>query len=95
MPVIKTNLFECQGEEFFNGVRFACRDDVIIWLILLQHHPHCTHVVTCVTPVTLCIKVAHDQFFFNTQLDASSSVGNLASHELKSTTWAFMIEQNA
>ncbi|CAB4654432.1 unannotated protein [freshwater metagenome] len=76
-------------------MRLSSGNYVIVWLVLLQHHPHCFHVVAGIAPVALCVGVAEHKLFFNTKLDACCSVGDFASDKFEATTRAFVIEQNS
>ena len=95
VPVGDSDFGEGALDEFFDGVRLARCDHVIVGLVLLEHEPHRLHVVAGVTPIALGVEVAHDHLVLKPQLDAGRRVGDLARDELDATTRTLVIEENA
>src|SRR5213082_3647516 len=70
-------------------------DDVIIGLVLLQHHPHCLDVILGVAPVALGIEIPEPEFCGALGDDGGNTTGHLARHEVLPATRRFVIEEDA
>ncbi len=68
-------------EEVANRMRFAGRQDVVVRLVLLEHHPHSLDVILGVTPVTLGVEVAEVELVLQAELDPGQGSGDFAGHE--------------
>ena len=42
-----------------NTMLFTSSNNIVIWSFLLEHEPHCSYIVLCVTPVPLGIQIAN------------------------------------
>ena len=87
------------GEGFFDeladGVHFAGGDDIVVRLVLLQHHPHHVHIVGRIAPVALGIDIAHVQAFLQAARNARHGHGDLARDEGFAAARGFVVEQDA
>src|SRR5215470_798632 len=92
---IKLRLCKGQFNELANTMCFTGRNHVIVWLSLLQHQPHCFHIISGVTPIALCAEVPKIQLVLKSLADPSDGTGNLPSHECFSAARALMVEQDA
>ena len=73
----------------------AGRDDIVVGLLLLHHHPHHLHVVSRVPPVALRVDVAHVEPLLQPLLDARNSARHLARHERRAATRRLVVEEDA
>ena len=73
----------------------AGRDDKVVGLVLLQHHPHRAHVVAGEAPVALRVEIAEMERVGEPELDARHAVGDLAGHELEAAARRLVIEEDA
>src|SRR5208337_4216169 len=69
-------------------------DNVVIGLLLLEHHPHGPDVISGETPVTLSVQVAHDQTPLQLLLDSGGTESDFPGHERLTPARAFVIEEN-
>ena len=76
--VIKAHAGERDPAELRDGVGDAGGDHVVRRLRLLEHQPHCPHVVTGETPVALGIEVPHGQLRGEAEGDPSGSIGHFS-----------------
>ena len=72
----------------------SCRDDIVIRLLLLKHHPHCLDVVACKAPVPFRIEIAHPQFCGQTKFDTGNAMADFTGYKFFAAPGAFMVEQN-
>jgi hypothetical protein len=75
-------------------MRFAGRDDVIVGLFLLEHHPHGFHVVAGKAPVALGFQVAEVQLLVEPVVNARGGPGDLARDERNATPGRLVVEQD-
>src|SRR5262249_52886429 len=71
------------------------RDDVIVWLVLLQHQPHGLDIILGMSPIAPGVEVAEVKFIPQTELDRRRGARDLARHESLPASLRFMIEQYA
>ena len=73
----------------------ACRDDVIVRLVLLQHQPHRLDIVAGVAPVALGIEVAKPQAVRLAGQDLGDAARHLARHEVLAPARGLVVEEDA
>ncbi len=76
-------------------MRKTGRDDKIIRFVLLQHQPHCLHVVARESPVPRRVQVSQSQAVIHALLDPRHGVADLAGHKLQATPRRLMIKQDS
>src|SRR5215475_8322275 len=76
-------------------MRLARRDDVIVWLVLLQHQPHGLCVILRVSPIAPGVEVAEVKLILQTELDRRGGARDLSRYESLSAAFALMVEQYA
>ena len=74
---------------------FACGDNKIFGLFVLQHQPHTLDIIFRIAPVAPRIHIAEVQLILQALLDACYSQRNLARNEGFAATLAFVIEEDA
>src|SRR3954453_12155197 len=72
---------ECDLHGLPNAVCLAGRDDEVVGLIGLEHHPHRLDVVGRVAPVALRLEVAEVELLLHPGRDPCDRSGDLACHE--------------
>src|SRR5262245_15017389 len=92
---IEPDVTEGYLDEFTHGMRRTRRDDIIVRLFLLQHHPHGTNIVAGKAPVALGVEIAEPQFLGEPELDLGDALADLASDEFSAAARAFVIEEDA
>jgi hypothetical protein len=83
------------ASEFLDGVRLARANHVVTRLILLQHEPHGSHVVSCESPITLGLEIAESQFLVEAELDPCRGLCDLSGYEVVTSSRRFVIEKDA
>ncbi len=73
----------------------AGRDDIIVRLLLLQHEPHRSDVISRMAPVALGVDVAEVQLLGEPQLDPRHASRDLARDELLAAQRALVIEEDS
>ena len=63
IAVIEIESAKCFLAKLSHRMRFIGSDNLVVWLILLQHKPHCFDIVAGKTPVTLGVEVAQVEPF--------------------------------
>src|SRR5208337_2274425 len=69
-------------------------NNVVIGLLLLEHHPHGPDVISSETPVTLRFQVAHDQMSLLSLLDPAATESDFPGHERLTPARALVIEED-
>src|SRR6185436_5533974 len=72
----------------------SCSKNVIIWLILLKHHPHTLDIILGISPVAFCIKISQIEFVCQPKLNFAEAYSNFASNERLPASRGFMVEEN-
>src|SRR4051812_33116310 len=75
-------------------VHFACRDDVVLGLLLLDDPPHRVSEVGGVSPVSFSIEVAHKKLLLEPKLDCCKRARNLSSDKGFAAPRTLVIEQD-
>ena len=70
-------------------------DNVVIGLVLLEHHPHGPDVISGETPVALGFEITHDQSFLEPLLDPGGTERDFPSHKRFTTARALVIEKDS
>src|SRR3546814_1580265 len=83
------------ADELADGVLLACRDDVVLRIVLLQHHPLHPAVILCVPPVAQRIQVAHEQAAVQALRNVGQSPRDLACHAGLPSTRALVVEEDS
>ena len=91
---IQTRVRKGHFDKVTHGMLGSGRYHVIIRLVLLEHHPHRSDVITRKSPITTCVEIAQTQFIDQSELDPRHMVGHLAGHKLFPPPGRFVIEQN-
>src|SRR5262252_1724387 len=78
-----------------HAVRLAGGDDVIVGLVVLQHHPHRLDVVAREAPVALGVQVAEVQLLLQPVANAGGGPGDLAGDERDPAPRRFVVEEDA
>ena len=73
---------------------FACGNDKVVRLGLLQDEPHALDIVLGIAPVAQGVQVAQIQFVLIALCDTCGSQRYLTCHEILATSFAFVIEQD-
>ena len=73
---------KAQATSSSDGVRHARRDDVVAWLVVLQHEPHRAHVVPGVAPVTARREVAEHELSLEAEGDRGRRARDLPRQEV-------------
>ena len=66
---------------------------VIIWLLLLQHHPHSFHVIPSKTPIPRSLQIPKKQLALQPNLDSPNRARDLLGHEILTPPRRFVVEQ--
>src|SRR6187551_57777 len=93
--VVESDVAERRLGELQDRVLLASREDEILGLVLLQHHPHALDVVPRVAPVALRVEVAQTQVVSEAELDPRNAVAHLPRHELQATPGRLVVEEDA
>lgn len=75
-----------------DGGGFAGGEDIIIWLVLLHHHPHAADILPRMAPVALGVEIAEVELVLPGELDGGGGAGDFASDEGLAAQRAFMVE---
>ena len=93
-PDKKNQYLDVAINHFTNAVGTSSCNNIVIWLVLLQHLPLHFNVVSCESPIAFCINVADVQTLIESMLNSGSHHGYLSGNELKTTAWTFVIEED-
>ena len=91
---VHADVGKSEGNHVANAVGSPGCDDVIAWLVLLEHAPLHLNIVAGKAPVALGINVADPQALVKTVSDACCSHGNFSGNEFKATARALVVEEN-
>src|SRR6266851_548393 len=91
-PPVEAGHREGELDEIVHTVRLTGGDDIIVWLVLLQHQPHRLDIVAGKTPISLCGEVSQVDLVLQTLADPADGPGHLARNEGLAATRTFMIE---
>src|SRR5438034_896791 len=69
---IKTGVSEGGFDKLTDGVGFSGSQHKVVSFIELQHPPDALHVFVRISAVTVCLKVAEEQFLLQTELNRSN-----------------------
>ena len=45
-------ILECRLDAILYRMKLPRGNNIIIWIFLLEHHPHCFNIITCKTPIS-------------------------------------------
>jgi len=76
-------------EAVANRMHDSRRDYVVPGLVLLEHHPHGSHVIARKAPITLGIKMPEPQLALESELDRGGVPCDVAGDELQAAPRAF------
>ncbi len=82
-------------DEFADRMGFSGRDDIVVCLLLLEHHPHCLDIIPCIAPVALCVEVAKVDFVCSACEYSCDAGGDLAGDECLGASGRFVVEEDA
>src|ERR1700730_5263628 len=91
-PPFESSRLERELDENAHAVRLAGGDDVVVWLLLLQHQPHGLDIVTRKAPIALRFEVSQVELVLKTLTDAAYRPGHLTRDESLAATRALMVE---
>jgi hypothetical protein len=83
---IEADVTEGDVDQLSAGVQYACADDVVGWLVLLEHEPHGTDIIRCIPPVASCFEVTKAQFSREATRNTGNAVGDFPGKELHPAT---------
>ena len=92
---IETDEAEGAFDEFADAVHFAGGDDVVVWLVLLEHEPHGLDVFPGVPPVAAGVQIAHVELLHLAGEDLGDAAGDLAGDEGGAAPGRFVVEEDA
>ena len=75
-------------------VLFACGDDKVLGLLVLQHQPHTVDIVRRIAPVTECIEIAQVKLVLQSQLNACCCHCDLAGDEVLAPSLTLMVKED-
>src|SRR5262245_25410350 len=78
-----------------HSVRFASGEHKIVPLSMLKDSPHPFHVLTRISPISLCIKGPQEQFFLQSMLDGGDCARDFARDKGFTAARTLVIEQDA
>jgi hypothetical protein len=93
-PVIDTDAPKADVENLTNRPGPTAGDHVVSRIIPLEHPPHRFDVVADTAGVTLRAEVDHSDVVLESERDASHGIGVLSLDELKSSSWAHVVEED-
>src|SRR5206468_10221551 len=79
-------------DKLTHRVAFAGSKDEVVSFPCLQNSPHAFDILRRVSPVTLCVEVAEEQFLLQTMLNRGNRPRDLAGNESFPASRAFMVE---
>src|SRR3984957_21185872 len=79
---------------FANSRPGSCRNHKITGLGLLEHGPHGFYIVSCKTPIALCVDVSEAQFLAQAEINSRHRVGDLAGYKLNAPKRRLVVEQD-
>ena len=91
---VETGTSEGALDELADAVGRPGRDDVVVWLGLLEHEPHRLDVIGGVTPVAAGLEVAQRHLALEAEADRSRSVGHLPRHEVEWTPRGLVVVED-
>ena len=91
---VEPDMLERGSDELLDGVRLACRDDVVVRLVGLQDHPHRPHVVAGEAPVPLRREVAEPQLLLEPEADRRRAAADLAGQEVLGAAGRLVVEED-
>ena len=86
---------EREIEKLLDRVRFAGRNDVVVALRSLKHHPHRFDVVFRVTPVALGVEIAEVKFVLLSSKNFSDRACDLSGDEGFAAARGFVVEEDS
>jgi hypothetical protein len=92
---VEAGVAEGSLQELLDCVGLLGGDDVVGRLILLQHEPHCLHVVPREPPVPGRREVAQEDLGLQAELDAADGARDLARHEVLAAARGLVVEEHA
>ncbi|KAF5735965.1 phytase family [Tripterygium wilfordii] len=91
---VQPNIPKSHLQELLHSVRLLRRHHVIVRLILLQHHPHCLHVIPSESPIPRRLQIPQKQLVLQPNLDPSHGPCNFPRDEILSPPRRFVVEQD-
>lgn len=87
--VVEVEAYGVEGHlgELAYGDGAAGGDDIVVGLVLLEHHPHHFDIVAGVAPVAFGVEVAEVDFVLHAEFDAAYGAGDLSSNEGFAAAW--------
>ncbi|PON39167.1 LOW QUALITY PROTEIN: hypothetical protein PanWU01x14_306780 [Parasponia andersonii] len=93
VPPIQPHIPKRHLQELLHRVRVLGRHDVIVGLLLLQHHPHGLDIVPGEAPVPRGLEVPQEELVLEPDLDPPHGAGDLPGHEVLAPP-RLMVEQD-
>jgi len=72
-----------------------CGNDVVVWLLILQHEPYGFHVLFRIAPVTRGVEIAPVKLVLQPSLDVSETAADFPGDECLPPARRLMVEKNA
>src|SRR5712664_2696898 len=83
------------GYKFFDRMRFAGCQHVVIAGILLDHSPHVFNIFLSKSPLAFCVQISQREHLLVAAPDSPNCFCNLSRNEFLATARAFVIKQDA
>src|SRR5262245_51681979 len=91
---IKSSVRERFFDKLSHRMGFTGSDDIIVWLLLLEHEPHCKHILLGISPITLGVEIAEVELVGQPRSDLSYATADLSGDKSFSPTRGFMVEKD-
>src|SRR5437762_734210 len=76
-------------------MRITRTQNIVVWMVVLQHTPHTLDKFGRIAPVSACLQVAQIQLVLAIRHNLGDGPRDLPCHECFASSWAFMVEVNA
>src|ERR1700730_5506972 len=91
---VETDISKNFFDEFPNRVGFTGANHKIVRPVLLQHEPHCFHVLGGISPVPFRFQVSEEDFLLLAGEDSTQAARDLARNERFTASGALVVEED-